>query len=431
MSNGKHLTLSDRTTIEAGMKGGRSFKNIAAELGKDPSTISKEVRAHIIICEKKDTFNPCLLRKECSHNGDLCKQCSYKWGHACNRCKSKGCYTVCPDYVERVCERLTKPPYVCLGCTERHSCRLQRRIYSAKTAQAEYEEKLSDSRQGYASSREDIQRLDEIISPLVKQGQSIHQICVTNADIIMLDEKTIYNYIDAGLLSVGNIDLPRKVRYRVRKKKKPVRVDKKCHVGRTHDDYLVYIEANPDTNTVEMDSVEGRKGGKVLLTIYFPNCALMLAFIRDHNDARSVTEVFNRIDKLVGRKNFRNLFPVLLGDRGSEFTDPTSIECDSKGNVRTKVFYCDPQRSDQKGGCEVTHEMIRRILPKGTSFDNLVQDDIDLMMSHINSYIRKKLGNQSAYRLFSSFYGEKILKKLGIKEIPSSDINLTPKLLQK
>lgn len=431
MSNGKHLTLSDRTTIEAGMKGGRSFKNIAAELGKDPSTISKEVRAHIIICEKKDTFNPCLLRKECSHNGDLCKQCSYKWRHACNRCKSKGCYTVCPDYVERVCERLTKPPYVCLGCTERHSCRLQRRIYSAKTAQAEYEEKLSDSRQGYASSREDIQRLDEIISPLVKQGQSIHQICVTNADIIMLDEKTIYNYIDAGLLSVGNIDLPRKVRYRVRKKKKPVRVDKKCHVGRTHDDYLVYIEANPDTNTVEMDSVEGRKGGKVLLTIYFPNCALMLAFIRDHNDARSVTEVFNRIDKLVGRKNFRNLFPVLLGDRGSEFTDPTSIECDSKGNVRTKVFYCDPQRSDQKGGCEVTHEMIRRILPKGTSFDNLVQDDIDLMMSHINSYIRKKLGNQSAYRLFSSFYGEKILKKLGIKEIPSSDINLTPKLLQK
>jgi len=431
MSNEKHLTLSDRTTIEAGMKGGRSFKNIAAELGKDPSTISKEVRAHIIICEKKDTFNPCLLRKECSHNGDLCKQCSYKWGHACNRCKSKGCYTVCPDYVERVCERLTKPPYVCLGCTERHSCRLQRRIYSAKTAQAEYEEKLSDSRQGYASSREDIQRLDEIISPLVKQGQSIHQICVTNADIIMLDEKTIYNYIDAGLLSVGNIDLPRKVRYRVRKKKKPVRVDKKCHVGRTHDDYLVYIEANPDTNTVEMDSVEGRKGGKVLLTIYFPNCALMLAFIRDHNDARSVTEVFNRIDKLVGRKNFRNLFPVLLGDRGSEFTDPTSIECDSKGNVRTKVFYCDPQRSDQKGGCEVTHEMIRRILPKGTSFDNLVQDDIDLMMSHINSYIRKKLGNQSAYRLFSSFYGEKILKKLGIKEIPSSDINLTPKLLQK
>lgn len=119
------------------------------------------------------------------------------------------------------------------------------------------------------------------------------------------------------------------------------------------------------------------------------------------------------------------------GDRGTEFSDPVSIECDQKGEVRTKVFYCDPQRSDQKGGCEVCHEMILRVLPKGTSFDHLTQDDIVLMMSHINSYTRKKLGNQSVYQLFSSFYGEKILKKLGIKHIPSSDINLTPKLSQK
>ena len=431
MSDGKHLTLSDRITIETGIKENRSFKSIAAELGKDPSTISKEVRAHITISEKKDTYNPCLLRKECTHNNDLCKTCSYKWGHDCKRCKYEGCYTRCPDFVEQACERLSKPPYVCLGCQERRSCRLQRHIYSAKTAQAEYEAKLSDSRQGYATSHEDLQRIDDIITPLVKQGQSIHQICINNADVIMLDEKTIYNYIDAGLLSVGNIDLPRKVRYRVRKKKKPVRVDKKCHEGRTYDDYQVYIAANPDTNTVEMDSVEGRKGGKVLLTIYFPNCELMLAFLRDHNDARSVTDSFNRMDTLIGRRAFRKLFPILLTDRGSEFTDPVSIECDQKGNVRTKVFYCDPQRSDQKGGCEVTHEMIRRVLPKGTSFDNLTQDDIDLMMSHINSYTRKKLGNQSAYRLFSSFYGEKILTKIGIKEIPSSDINLTPKLLQK
>ena len=429
MSDGKHLTLSDRTSIEARLKEGTSFKGIASELGKDPSTISKEVRAHIIICEKKDTYNPCLLRKECKHYSDLCEKCSYKWGHYCNRCK--GCYTHCPDYVESVCERLSKPPYVCLGCPDRRSCRLQKRVYSAKTAQAEYESKLSKSRQGIATTREDLARIDGIISPLVKQGQSVHHICVNNADTIMLDEKTIYNYIDAGLLSVGNIDLPRKVRYRVRKKKKPVRVDKKCHVGRTYDDYKVFIAANPDTNTVEMDSVEGRKGGKVLLTIYFPNCELMLAFLRDLNDARSVTETFNRLYKLLGRKTFRIIFPLLLGDRGSEFSDPVSIECDQKGEVRTKVFYCDPQRSDQKGGCEVCHEMIRRVLPKGTSFDHLTQDDIDLMMSHINSYTRKKLGNQSAYQLFSSFYGEKILKKLGIKPIPSSDINLTPKLLQK
>lgn len=247
----------------------------------------------------------------------------------------------------------------------------------------------------------------------------------------MCDEKTIYNYIDDNLLSVGNLDLPRKVRYRVRKKKRAVRVDKQCYVGRTYEDIRTFLAACPDVAVNEMDSVEGRKGGKVLLTIYFRNCELMLAFIRDANTARSVTDIFNRLDQTLGREAFQRLFQVMLTDRGSEFTDPLSIECDENGEIRTRVFYCDPQRPDQKGGCEVTHEMIRRILPKGTSFDHLTQSDINLMMSHINSYKRKKLGNQSPYQLFSFFYGEDLLAKLHIHQISPNNINLTPKLLNK
>lgn len=138
-----------------------------------------------------------------------------------------------------------------------------------------------------------------------------------------------------------------------------------------------------------MDSVEGRKGGKVLLTIYFRNSSLMLAFIRDVNTARSVTDIINQLYELLGHEAFVNLFPVILTDRGSEFTNPLAIEFNENNERRTRVFYCDPQRSDQKGGCEVAHEMIRRVLPKGTSFDGLIQDDINLMMSHINSYTRK------------------------------------------
>ena len=247
----------------------------------------------------------------------------------------------------------------------------------------------------------------------------------------MLDEKTIYNYIDAGLLSVCNSDLPRKVRYRIRKKKKPVRVDKKCHVGRTYEDFQAYIAANPDVAVVEMDSVEGRKGGKVFLTIFFQSCNLMLAFIRDANTARSVTDIFNQLYVLLGHEKFTELFPVIITDRGSEFTDPLGIEFNGDGERRTRVFYCDPQRSNQKGGCEVCHEMIRRVLPKKTSFDNLTQDDVSLLMSHINSYTRKKLNDQSANQLFSFLYGGDTLAKLGIKEIPANEINLTPYLLKK
>ena len=330
-----------------------------------------------------------------------------------------------------VCNKLKKPPYVCNGCIQRQSCKLEKHIYSDKSAQKNYETTRSESRQRIAITPEELKHVDAIVSPLVKLGQSIHMIRVNNADDIMLDEKTIYNYIDAGLLSVDNIDLPRKVRYRTRAHKKPVRVDKQCHVGRTYEDFEAYLAANPDIPVVEMDSVEGRKGGKVLLNIYFRNCSLMLAFIRDNNTAKSVTEIFDWLYEQLGHVIFNSLFQVILTDRRSEFTNPLAIEFNKDNARRTHIFYCDPQRSDQKGGCEVTHEMIRRILPKKTSFDNLTQDDINLIMSHINSYNRKKLNNQSAHQLFSFINGGDILDKLGIKSIPANEINLTPLLLKK
>ena len=429
MAKNAHLTYDDRLTIQSSIADHLSFKAIGLILGKDPSTIAKEVKGHIKL-EVKGSFNPCLHQKTCTHNRDICKPCSKKYSQNCRTC-SEPCYKTCPDFEEKHCLLILKPPYVCNGCTERHGCKLQRHLYDAKYAQKEYEDVLSESRQGFAISEEELKRIDAIITPLVKQGQSIHHICIENADDIMLDEKTIYNYIDAGLLSVGNIDLPRKVRYRIRKKKKPVHVDKQCHVGRTYDDFQEFISANPDVAIVEMDSVEGRKGGKVFLTIYFRSCSLMLAFIRDHNTARSVTETFNSLYELLGHEVFTTLFPVILTDRGSEFTDPLSIEFNADGERRTHLFYCDPQRSDQKGGIEVTHEMIRRVLPKKTSFDNLTQEDVSLMMSHINSYKRKKLGNRSAHQLFSFLHDEGLLEKLGITLIPSKEINLTPLLLKK
>ncbi len=428
MAKNTHLTLSDRIVIESSLRDGFSFKQIAQELGKDPSTISKEVRGHYKVVEK-DTFNPCIHRRECKHYADLCNPCKFKWGKSCKQCT--GCFTHCSDFEEKHCLKLRKPPYVCNGCKERNGCKLRRHLYEAKFAQTEYETVRSESRQGFATAPAELKRIDDVIAPLVKQGQSIHQICVNNTDLIMLDERTIYNYIDAGLLSVGNLDLPRKVRYKARKKKKPLRVDKQCHLGRAYNDFLEYTAANPDIPIVEMDSVAGRKGGKVLLTLFFRNCNLMLAYIRDANTARSVTEIFQGLYKTLGRETFCRLFPIILTDRGSEFTDPVSLECDEWGEVRTRVFYCDPQRPDQKGGAEVTHEFIRRILPKGTSFNDLTQDDISLMMSHINSYTRKKLNNRSAHQLFSFFYGENTLDALNIHKVPANDINLTPRLLKK
>ena len=430
MAKNAHLVLDERATIEVRLRERASFTEIGRELGKDPSTISKEVRLHCQIV-RKDSFNPCSKRSTCDEYGTACSKCKLQYSKSCKRCPRVKCYEHCKQFEVLVCNKLKKPPYVCNGCIQRQSCKLEKHIYSAKSAQKNYETTRSESRQGIAITPEELKRVDAIVSPLVKLGQSIRMICVNNADDIMLDEKTIYNYIDAGLLTVDNIDLPRKVRYRTRSHKKPVRVDKQCHVGRTYEDFEAYLAANPDIPVVEMDSVEGRKGGKVLLTIYFRNCSLMLAFIRDNNTAKSVTEVFDWLYEQLGHDTFTALFQVIITDRGSEFTNPLAIEFNKDNERRTHIFYCDPQRSDQKGGCEVTHEMIRRVLPKKTSFDNLTQDDITLMMSHINSYNRKKLNNQSAHQLFSFINGGDILDKLGIKSIPANEINLTPLLLKK
>lgn len=246
----------------------------------------------------------------------------------------------------------------------------------------------------------------------------------------MHSEKTIYNYIDSNLLSARNLDLPRKVRFRPRRKKTiSFKVDKKCRIGRTYDDFLSFMQVHPDALVVEMDTVEGIKGGKVLLTIHFTDAQFMLSFIRDSNTSRSVTEVFDYIYEKLKLDSFRELFPVILTDNGSEFSNPTALEFNREGNRRTMVFYCNPSSPYQKGAIENNHELIRRVLPKGNSFNPYTQDDIALMMNHINSYGRKKLNDRSPYETFSFFHGSLPLEILGASYISPNDIILHPSLL--
>lgn len=432
----KHLTLDDRIEIQHALKDRTSFIKIGAVLNRDASTISKEIKAHAHVTKtgtKSRPHNSCVHRKTCMHEGDICELCiqTSSW-HESRYCSVCGmCNDVCPEFREYQCKVLKKPPYVCNGCKTRRSCTLSKCTYDAKEAQKEYELMRSESRQGIGIDADELARIDDIISPLIKQGQSIHHICSNNADEIMLDERTIYHYVDHGILTVGNLDLPRKVRYHSRKVKKVVRVDKQCHNGRTYEDFLKFMEENPDVPVVQMDSVEGaRDSTKVLLTLIFTNCNFMLAFLREANTARSVTAIINRLYELLGRETFCRLFPVILTDRGSEFTDPSAVEVDENGEYRTRVFYCDPQRSDQKGAVEVNHEFIRRVLPKKASFQYLTQEKVDLMMDNINSYTRKKLSDRSPAQLFSFLYGDDTAGKLNSHLIEANEINLTPELLK-
>lgn len=430
MAKNIHLTLQDRSTIQSSLVSGLSFKEIAALLGKDPTTISKEVRSHIEVAGTGSYgrgFNPCVHRRSCDVTF-LCALCTQR-NHKCSLCSK--CSTVCQKFEEEHCSRLKRPPHVCNGCPERSRCTLRKHMYNAAHAQREYEQLRSESRQGLATDPEELARINRVISPLLKQGQSIHHICENNRDLIMLSERTVYHYLTEGVFDAGPLDLPRMVRMRPRKSTVEKKVDRHCYDGRTYEDFLRFTSDNPDAPVVEMDSVIGRKGGKVLLTIFFRNSNLMLAFLRGDNTARSVLDVMDRLYGDLGPVLYSQLFPVILSDRGSEFSDPKALEYDADGNLRSLVFYCDPSSPYQKGGCEVCHEMIRRVLPKGSSFDHLQQEDIDLMMSHINSYTREKLNNRSAHQMFSLLYGVDVLGLLHIHEIQPNDIILKPCLLKK
>ena len=146
----------------------------------------------------------------------------------------------------------------------------------------------------------DLFRVDVIITPLIKQGQSIHQIYINHADELMCSEKTLYNYVDACFFEVRNIDLPRKVKYRPRYKKPEFKVDKGCRIGRNYEDFGKFMQEHPDLALVQMDSVIGEKGGKCLLTIHFVATSFMLAFLRDANTSQSVIDVYNLLDKVLG-----------------------------------------------------------------------------------------------------------------------------------
>ncbi|NLK84259.1 MAG: IS30 family transposase [Lentisphaerae bacterium] len=426
-----HLTDSDRLQIEHGLHRQMSLQQIARKLGKSHSTISREVLKHRVDSDKGAVgriTNRCVFRRNCEVY-NLCpgRRCQRK----CSTCRN--CNAVCPKFQEDICRKLSIPPYVCNGCPEEHKCVLKKKFYHHATAQQAYQQVLLESRKGANLTETERAAVSAVIHVGIQKGQSVHHIMSSNKDLFTVCEKTVYRYVNAGIIRTKRGDMPRSCMMKPRKRKSlEHKVDSKCRINRTHDDFNQYREAHPDTPVVEIDSVIGRVGGKVLLTMHFNNCGLMLAFLRNANNSQSVIDVFNMMEKLFSLEIFTRLFPVMLTDNGSEFSNPTALETSSiSGTQRTRIFYCNPYSSWQKGHVENNHLNLRKVLSKGRSFENFTQTDINLMLSHVNSFARKSLNDVPAITLFETIYGKEILGKLGITLISPNAVCLLPELISK
>jgi IS30 family transposase len=266
---------------------------------------------------------------------------------------------------------------------------------------------------------------------LVENGQSIYTILQNHPEITQC-EKTIYNYIDAGILSVRNMDLPKKVTYKPRKSHGTEINDAGVFEGRTYKDFQDFLKEYPDTQITEMDTVVGPETSrKVLLTLHFCNSDFMIAYLLDSKEAIGVENTFDKINNAIGTHLFYKTMPLILTDRGGEFKHPDSLECGVDNTLRTSIYYCDPMASWQKPHCEKNHEYIRKICPKTiTTFDRLTQEDVNLMMSHINSTCRKSLGGLTPFTLAKMMLPKEVLDFFALKEIPADEVILTPALLK-
>ena len=429
-----HLTLSDRITIEQHLNAGSSFRKIATVLHKDPSTISKEVRRNRFLIHEMDLKRPCDV---CVHYPNNCRQLnlcgSSSCTHYCRYCTKINVTKRCKEFKRLVCNIATKPPYTCNSCNRSH-CRFACYGYLATHAHKKYERLLRDSRKGIDLTPDELQKLNDLISPLVLQGQPLSHIFATHKDEIPCCRRTLYNYFDQGIFKAKNIDLPRRVKYKRRRpKKKTERHPQQIYrAKRTYKDFLFFMENHPDYEVVEMDTVMGsNKKGKCILTLLFRNSNFMLCILLQRCTQECVISAINSLTAKISLHTFKKSFKVILTDNGSEFKDPWSIEKTPDGKFRTYVFYCDPYESNQKGKLEKNHEFIRYIIPKGKSMANYTQADFSLMASHINSVARDGLNGRSPYDLAELLLDTKIPASLGMHKVSPDCVILKPVLLKK
>ena len=390
----KHLSFEDRCVIEEFLNRGFNFIQISNRLNKDRTTISKEVLKHRFLRGNASPDRPC-----CFEN---------------------------------------KPPYVCNSCDNFNHCKKQKYSYSAHIAYNEYKQTLISQREHLNITKEQIASINDIIAPLmIYKNHSINQVYISHPEVLPFSKTTFYKYIDLGILSVRNIDLQRKVKWKLKKEYDyhKEKVDTSIKVNRFYSDFKDYLEFHPNPSIVEMDTVigtQGGKGGNCFLTLLFRQFNFMLIYLMPYKKSVYVNDIFQQLKDSLGIDEFKRLFEVILTDNGTEFCDPDSIEIDiNTGEKLCSVFYCDPGSSWQKGSIEKNHEFIRYILPKGTSFASLTQDDCHKIASHINSVPRLSLNNVSPYEASLLFIGKHNINKLKIKKIDYDDIDLSYRLLKK
>ena len=422
MCKGSQLSLKQRQILESLLNEGTKLCDIASELHRDPRGIAYEIKSHRQLFVRKNQRNKCGIQDKCK-KVRLCSDCDLG---LCKYCSHVHCDSICPDFCELPdCKSIRRFPLVCNGCDSIRSCHLPKLYYKAQVAHNEYRDNISLHKKGPKADEIKLKELDEIISEGVRKGHSIEVILHVHG--LSIAPSTVYRYIDQNLLSVKNIDLKRKVRYKPRTTDKPKAnpMEYDYLKGRTFEDFARFILENPSANLWQMDTLEGKKGGSAVLSLLFTKTNLQLYFKISAICIEEVSRIFDGIRKHLGNDLFKETFGCILTDRGKENRDPISIETDpDSGEVLTRVFYCDARRSEQKGKCEKNHEHFREMIPKGRDMDRFGQKTIDHVSLQVNNYPRGSLNYQSPLSCTVNLLNKKVFELNNLQIIPTKKVTL-------
>ena len=407
-----HLTLDERKIIQAGIENAATKASISKTIGKDATTIAKEIRKHREL-RPRNTFNRPVL---CANH---------------KTCSKKPCRSKCSGFVEPLCTRRDKSPGACNGCDSIKNCPMDKYFYHAEKAHKQYRTDLVDSREGFNLTSLERGRIADVLSPLLKQGQSVYQILSAHPEITQC-EKTLYTYIESGVFKefgINNFSLKEQVNRKHCKNKYKKRKEPVNYIGRKYEDYLCFRAENPDVLVLQMDTMYNRSQGPYLQTLLFEGTGFMVGFLHQEKSCENMADGIDRLQQRLGPVLFSRLCSLILTDRGSEFEKYQLFEQDTYGTSRLRMFFCDPMQSSQKPHVENNHNYVRDIIPNGYPMEILCQDDIDTMFSHINSTPRKVLGDRSPFEVFTFFHGEAVPAKMNIDKIARDDVILKPQLL--
>lgn len=416
----KKINDDDRMNIQAAIKQNKTAKEIGKIIGKDRSSIYREIVNNAIY-------------KEAEH---ICANC--KFAGECKFKLSFNIYATCSKFAYLECEKWKSFPYTCNGCRKSNNCWQLKRYYNWVEAQKQADFNRSMPRKHYKIEGDDLLKLDSIVSPLIKNKQSIYDVWINNKWLqSMCCEDTIRNYIYNDRLSVKKFQLPcycsyshtYKNKYNYSREKIS---DSERILQRTFAFYLKYVKLNKGKIIFEYDSVEGKKKDKIdILTITLKKYRFQFGFIIRKHNALDVLNIMRYLQRIFGER-FREIFQINLADNGIEFSYFHKIEINEEtGELLCKVFFTNTYKATDKATCERNHRLIRHFLPKGYSLDGLTHEQVNYMFSNINSKPRRILKGKTPYELVLRDLGPEFLNKLNIKFVSPKDLNFNELAIKK